>query len=229
MDSFKNKKQDSVILLSFLLVSWMLIVQIMFPSRLGVNICGILWMDFFSFSGKNIFELIISSISHANYSHLIGNIYGLLFFVVATNQPFKKYSYIEFFILFISLGIISNGLSFVIYSAAAGEPISIIGSSGAVIGLYGYHFSKYMTSISLVKKENSYIPKLTFLDESINQYLLVGFTSFYILLTVQQQLVTGLASVQTAHLAHIIGFVFGSFFFIVEYYKSENKEKVDRL
>jgi len=95
---------------------------------------------------QNIFSMITSAISHADWMHVIGNL--IFFFAFAPALELLSGNRLKFFIFMILISI-SCGISYSIISIVNNSPVPTLGLSGVVMGMIG--FSAYMMPYARIR------------------------------------------------------------------------------
>jgi len=130
LNKFKEYKRYPITL-SLILLN--ILIFIIIPH----NIHG--YAFFSMYNGSPIYTFLTSLFMHGNISHLLLNMIGLLIFGFYLEQKLSKK---EFLILYFGSGFMSSLFAF-IYINYINTHAFVIGSSGAIFGLYAF-FSYYI-------------------------------------------------------------------------------------
>ncbi|WP_292486792.1 rhomboid family intramembrane serine protease [Methanohalobium sp.] len=188
-------------ILILLLCSWFYIVQYLFALKLGVSIGTELWRNAFLFNGNSMLELFFSSISHYGLSHLVGNIYVLVLFYTLYQLDISI-SVKKFIGIFIVFSMVVNSITFLYYSLLLGKSINVIGASGGIFGLLGYHFAiQYDAVLLSIRRRNR-------LFDTQQIYFSIISVSI-VIYSIYLEVTTSLVNSSIAHFSHIFGFILG--------------------
>ena len=145
-----------------------------------------------------VWQLVTYMFSHADISHLLVNMLGLLFF---GTQVERELGTKEFLLYYFLTGILAGVFSFLAYLATGAMSVYLLGASGAI-------FAVLLAYATLFPQSEIYIWGIIPVRAPV---LVLG----YALIELGSQLLSFRNSV--AHLTHLAGFGFGWLYFLARF------------
>jgi membrane associated rhomboid family serine protease len=145
-----------------------------------------------------VWQLLTYMFSHADLTHLLVNMLGLLFF---GTQVEREMGTKEFVLYYLLTGFLAGLFSFVAYIAAGAYSVYLLGASGAV-------FAVLLAYATIYPQSEIYIWGIVPVRAPV---MVIGYTVI--------ELVSQLFSFRNsvAHLTHLAGFGFGWIYFLVRF------------